>query len=635
MIYSLIRIFLGLIFPISTVGSSLVVVSQLKQELVDKRSSVYDIMLQNHNIDSILSLDFNQRCDLYFKTLYSIDPNYSFDANDDFAPQFNSPDFARFKREMGANKNEDTIRREYKKANFVRHQPKIRDTISILRVFNKCYIGPKDQHFQNQKPLTENNEALLKDNSIDLFKGSHTFEKRIYPWLSGEAPIYEDWTGKTYFDVPGAPEPISLNPYWFNRFQEKFNGRGIVLTIGEKHIENTERLIRVLRALKNKYPIQILVDEDFSLESKQRILAAARDDFTQLPFSYNKVASILGNNYWTPGEGLPRQDIWFVNIKNSIVPAYWPRFNGFTKKLLANIFNSFEEFMLIDCDSVILESPEFFFKIKEYQDTGAYFFKDRSSEFRGKDSINFFKSLGPSIIDNLMFDIPMMTSHTLNREFFKGLGHYMESGLVLFNKKQHFRSLLMMLQLSFFEPVNREVYGEKEYYWLGMAFDGDESYEFEPNFAAAIGNFSKEDEPTKEICSSHPAHLSAHDGHLLWINSGFRFCERAKMVDYNKEASIGARFSNDPVELRSIFESLLRPSHGIIPPIPPTFTYMRNRDNQPSRGWVPDRRYCRSKLYCAYSRIGGDDNPEFGQIITFNDTAKDIMAYYGDVWLSL
>ncbi|EGW32244.1 uncharacterized protein SPAPADRAFT_50814 [Spathaspora passalidarum NRRL Y-27907] len=613
-------------------------VLQLKHEIQNdspsdhiNQSNVYNSLFQEYDIDVLLSLDSGQKCELYFKTLYSLDPNWNFDPNDKLSLKgFNSPEFNQFRKEKGKSKSLKSIQAEFSQTQLEENQQKVRDILSNFRIFNKCYIGTTSTNQLSWHPKSWLASLFEEKSTQSFLKGTHTFEKRFYPWLSGESPTYEDWSGVVHFDVPYSASPYN-NPYWLNRFQNKFKGRGIVLTIGNQHVDSLIRLIRVLRALKNQYPIQIFVDEDFSQEAKDKIVDAARSNFTELPPSFDKVFDILGEDYINPEKGLPPQDIWFVNIKNTIVPSYWSLFKGFNKKLLANIFNSFEEYMLLDSDSVILENPEFFFNIKEYKQTGAYFFKDRSWDNRTQSSINFFKSLGPCLIDSVIFDIPMMTNHTLNREFFKGFKHYMESGLVLMDKKRHFNSILMMLQLSFFEPVDKNVYGEKEYFWLGMAFNGDESYEFEPNFAAAIGNFTDTNNSIKEVCSAHPAHLSAHDGHLLWINSGFQFCHRDDkgIIDYKTEASHGDRFSSDPDKLKIFYESLLRPNNGIIPPI----SLESTSSNGPTSGWSQDFRYCARKLYCAHSSIGNKDKPILGQVITFNDTSKNLMTYFGEIWM--
>lgn len=148
----------------------------------------------------------------------------------------------------------------------------------------------------------------------------------------------------------------------------------------------------------------------------------------------------------------------------------------------------------------------------------------------------FFKKIGPSIIDSVMFDIPIMTKYTLDTDFFKGLFHYQESGLVMLNRKIHFNALLMMFQLNFYEPVTKRSHGDKELFWLAMAIAGEENYVFDENYAASIGiktpplDRPKLDGHTPhdsvELCSPHPGHVSSEDNALVWINSGF-YCSKS------------------------------------------------------------------------------------------------------------
>ena len=69
------------------------------------------------------------------------------------------------------------------------------------------------------------------------------------------------------------------------------------------------------------------------------------------------------------------QEVWFVNIYESINPQHRNLFAKFDFKLLASLFNSFNEFMLIDADTILMKSPEFFFNHQSYQQTGAFFSK--------------------------------------------------------------------------------------------------------------------------------------------------------------------------------------------------------------------------------------------------------------------
>ena len=120
-------------------------------------------------------------------------------------------------------------------------------------------------------------------------------------------------------------------------------------------------LIHLLRALDNKLPIQIVYYDDVNEESKRKIVTAAQEDFRSLPHSFEKVAHLFGDKYInSQGKGLQPQEIWFVNAYNSIHKNYRGKFSRFGNKLLASLFNSFSEFMLIDVDTVLMQPPEYF-----------------------------------------------------------------------------------------------------------------------------------------------------------------------------------------------------------------------------------------------------------------------------------
>lgn len=159
-----------------------------------------------------------------------------------------------------------------------------------------------------------------------------------------------------------------------NQFKDASNGKGIVLSITEKHIDDTINLIRLLRALNNKLPIQIIYFNDISQSSKTKIIKAAREEINNFPKSYEKVYHGKQPSV-PPSPPPPPQEVWFVNIYESINPQHRNLFAKFDFKLLASLFNSFNEFMLIDADTILMKSPEFFFNHQSYQQTGAFFSK--------------------------------------------------------------------------------------------------------------------------------------------------------------------------------------------------------------------------------------------------------------------
>ncbi|RLV94477.1 putative alpha-13-mannosyltransferase MNN12 [Spathaspora sp. JA1] len=670
---------------------------------VDAHAQVYNTIFKNHNIDSIFgNLDFQHRCELYFRNLFLNDHNWAFNPNEDLELK-NRDDFKYvdyYRAHSGEWKNEyakkldkpadqipdsDPDLKKYVKQEYYNwlnltrfNEQKIIDGVSTLRIFNKCYLSndnttqvkSMDKFIKNQHTLvnalaSSDGESipkfeLTKQESLINLKQS-SFEHRVYPWLSFEPPVYESWHGNVYYQPPnlqairkGKPQPTkSKSQYFLSQFRDQCNGKGIVLSIGDKHADDTVRLIHLLRALNNKLPIQIVYYDKLSVESKAKIVTAAREPFNSLPKSFNKIAHYFPDDYLTTEEnGLPKQEVWFVNTYNVINNEFKDKFNGFGNKFLATLFNSFEEFILIDADTAMMQNPEFFFQLKGYKENGAFFYKDRSSfETRKESDGYFFKKISPSIIDSVMFNIPIITEHTINREFFDGAFQYMESGLVVLNRQQHYNAMLMMLQLNFYHPVTTRIHGDKEIFWLAMSISGEENYQFNDYFAAAIGEATPETDRikqdgtnsySKEICSPHPGHINSEDGHsLVWINSGFQFCGQAHKVDYDKEykKNLRLKWLTDAEAFKTFYYAPLRISHAVIPPVDVGFKG-ENIENEPEKGWAIEKEYCNSYMWCAYSSIGGrieggGSNRREGSFIDFPQGDRDLFSYYGDIWVGL
>ncbi|EGW32397.1 uncharacterized protein SPAPADRAFT_55855 [Spathaspora passalidarum NRRL Y-27907] len=671
---------------------------------VDAHAEVYNTIFSNHNIDSIFgNLDFEHRCELYFRNLFLNDHNWAFNPNEDleliYRDDFAYEDYYRAhsgeikkkysekidKPEDQINDNDPALKKYIKQEynswlNSTRFNEQIVvNGVTTLRIFNKCYISndnatqvkAMDKFIKNQHNLVSALAAsegerlpsfeLTKQESLINLQQS-TFEHRVYPWLSFEPPVYESWQGHVYYQPPnlqairkGKPQPASKSksPYFLSQFRDQCNGKGIVLSIGDKHADDTVRLIHLLRALNNKLPIQIVYYDKLSTATKEKIVTAAREPFNSLPRSFAKIAHYFPDDYLTAEEnGLPKQDVWFVNTYNVINNEFKDKFKGFGNKFLATLFNSFEEFILVDADTAMMQNPEFFFQLSGYKKSGAFFYKDRSSFEDRKDSDGyFFKKISPSIIDSVMFNIPIITEHTLDREFFRGAFQYMESGLVVLNRKQHYNAMLMMLQLNFYQPVTQRIHGDKEIFWLAMAVSGDERYEFNEYFAAAIGEVTPEADRVrkdgtnahaKEICSPHPGHINSEDGHsLVWINSGFQFCGQASKIDYDKEYQKNTRLKwlTDANAFKTFYYAPLRISQAVIPPVDIRFR-ATNTEEEPEKGWHMETEYCNSYMWCAYSSIGGKvegggTNTREGTLIEFPQSARDLFAYYGDIWVGL
>ncbi|EGW31032.1 uncharacterized protein SPAPADRAFT_52215 [Spathaspora passalidarum NRRL Y-27907] len=665
---------------------------------VDLHASIYDQIFANHEMESVFAnLDFDQRCQLYFNNLYVKNNNWFLDPHQQMKPDHKSAQFREYRQKNYENFKAEFDRKKDKPKEPNQYDKKLEDFIkdkfngfkseeddefpqklveyfTTVRVFNKCFVTNEDPDQISKVNSFIDYQRQILDRESDRYPFEHTdpeklsvakhiepsaFEHRVYPWMTFEYPVYEHWTGAMVHEPPDAQ---SLNPQaykskstsksssnFIKQFKNRLNGRGIVLTLPDHHTHGVVSMIRLLRALKNRLPIQIVNFEDLALENKKQIVAAARDDIETLPMSYQKVAEYLGDDYFNHNEGgLPKQEVWFVSVHNAINKNYRDKFTRFGNKFLAAFFNSFEEFMLVDDDAAMLKSPEFFFNLKSYQEKGAVMYRDRTTGSSGKRT--FFKKLGPSLVDAAMFDIPIITEYTLDREFFKGTTYYIEAGLVMMNRKLHFDSILVTLQTYFFDQIRKKVYGDKELFWLGMALNGDEKYHINGMAAAAAGVITDpkdrlrkngEEHYSLELCSAHPAHISDEDEHtLLWINSGLSVCHHSSGVDYEMESKVGTKFKFVPQTVEAFKEFFTSPliiKHAIIAAYDGGWHH--NIEDEPSRGWQSTK-YCHKYMWCSFSSIGGkkkDGSSNYleGKVITFEEHETALFKYYADTYLAL
>lgn len=638
---------------------------------IKTRSTAYDEVLRSVSMYDFLKKSlFDDRCMVYFNHLERSNPewlihpaeslNYNKDAFQLFDKFKESKMKAHEKETQEAKDNnrdpppeikESDIHRDYQELwnELKASEQKLHDYLAHVRIFDKCYIQSQDSatrrndtdYVKRQQYFLKNNVNYLSepDEIVDgqIYRNKLScsqIEAKIFPWLTMEYPEFTRYDNqKSYF--PGNNYKVHENRGCFlNDFKSRLNGKGFVLTIGDQHVEDAIRLIKVLRFLGNKYPIQFIYHSGLSDLSKQHLIKAARIKF----------------------ENYPTQEIWFVDISRSIDKSALKWFGGFANKVLATLFNTFEEMILVDADTVLLQTPEYFFKLKKYIDSGTMFYKDRSAFlFREKENKVLFQKLMPSLDDAIVFNINQITNKTLDNEFFQEFYHYMESGLVVINRKKHFIQPFMMTVLSFYHPITERLYGDKELFWLALVLAGDENYEFNDHFAAAIGELTPETErhndinqiksfKSKELCSAHPGHISDVDNQTLaWINSGFRFCGSVgKGVDFQQDFDRKKRFTKFKTlqEFETFYRSKLQISHAVIPPYDIQRKKAKNIEHEPETAWTMTD-YCKSYVWCSYSTLGGyyeedgqtKSNLQEGKVIEFTGDQRKWFEEVGDIWM--
>ncbi|KAI5953095.1 hypothetical protein CANMA_005010 [Candida margitis] len=661
--------------------------------------SGYDNFTQHYanDLDRIQKAPLNDKCNVYFNQFLRDNPDWKLTTYNSAVDRFDkSSDRKEFFFKESLKKLEDQFNKAHKNTeekfvptrednktistNFnskvarskaIMHE--MADVTTSLRVYGKCFIGQQ---------LDESQKKTFNDLS-----------SRFFPFLTQKLPQFkipnEDAsTGWPISKEDGTIEyKTDLDGDNYVDFVYKHSkGKGIVISTATRHAKDIMKLIQVLRAMNNELPIQIMHKGDLTKRSLAWIETAATVDVNELldpsgdtnSQSYMPDLKLL-ESYKEFGSHFPKQNLQFVNIAPCIPKQYKFHFPGYTNKILAVFFSSFDDVLLLDADTVPLVPPKEFFESEEYKKSGTYYFQDRSlRDTNDFIETNFFASLSPTnekSIDTL-FDIPRITEKTFNNKYMTGWRHYQEAGVVAFNKRQHYLGLLMMLPLSMWtEPIQSSIWGDKELYWLALSIAGDENYEFNPVAAASIGEkTSRQDRkyypnsPSNEVCSTHPGHVNK-DGKLLWINSGFGYCKKNGYFRDRVKFPFST-FEKD--ELSLLYHSPLQIRAAMVPPNLPRYREpgnpidgepeekfkkswkFRNKDideiNEnlppgaqrsefitewgPQKGWVKNS-ICFGYYYCAYDKVqsySSDKEFDEGTLYEFDEESVKRYNYLSKVW---
>lgn len=474
---------------------------------------------------------------------------------------------------IGARKNSlDMFCNDYFQHKIGNNKKKVVESLSI---YGKCY-------------LPNPNSACSE------------LEAKLIPYFTGNYPIVTRYNNYT-LDF----ENYSSGCFW-PQFKAQFKGRGIVISIGKNQVKDSIRLLNVLRYLNNTLPIQFVHKGDLSSANCQQLVEVAR----------NK----------SHDDNIKQQTIWFVDTSPCIRPSYLDKFDGYYNKLIAALFNTFEEMILIDSDAVPFVNPEKFFHM---YNRNSFFFKDRDlNEFLSSSLLKMYKSFIPSP-DLQPFGININYSAINNLQFFKyGQKHLMESGLVVMNRSSTLTGLLVSARLSFWKSTSNPVYGDKELIWLGQLFAGNGDFEFNSQNSAAIG---KMDDLQSRLCSSQIGHLDSA-GSLLWVNGGLQNCKMEKYVlDALFHPSLMRLFNYSFSYMREYFQDPTTIEAAIIPSSPKKIKINHRNISYivTESTFTKDKSLgCAGRYYCAFAK------GETVQILSFNKTYADYLNKVVHIWNS-
>lgn len=632
-------------------------------------SSNYDSLLTKYEPKIFNSFPLEKKCNLYFDQLHQnnnawILNNFDTAGYDD--NYINFQDFLDFKRtaEKDMVFNEAKILELEKEFNSrswdsIKVDQRIIDAVTTLRIFGKCFIETEESKkvgfmssiFEdNKKEKDQLNEGKDLDTQQHLCEDT---EARIFPWLSNILPSYTRWDGtvinnhlpdlsksqSTYdddeFHSHIKKDHIPETNCFLKNFRYSINGRGIVISASNGQKDELMRLGLILRATNNKLPIQIIHKGDLSEKNQKELIHQFRRpiNLDNLPLSFEKLPIHTAPKF-------PAQDLWFVNVERSIKTEFEGYFQKYANKLLAYLFNSFEDMILIDTDTVPFVDLESILKLPAFEEKGAFFFQDR--QLRGSNTqnqVNYFKRLFPSKLDNFFFNIPLVTDFTLKNRFIGDLrNHFMESGVVAVKRTTHFTGMLSAVQLNFWSITARKIHGDKELFWLGQSIAGNENYEFNALGAASIGELTPNDNklfpksPANELCGNHPGHINGYDNQtLLWINSGFTFCKNTDAANFDAGKPLFKQYDGE--KLKQHYKSVTRIRSAIVPP--PQEIPGNNDQGNPDLGWSDAHKYCFSYTWCAYDGVGDMSNDiKKGLLVNFDNQQTRVFDFFGDLWMN-
>lgn len=405
------------------------------------------------------------------------------------------------------------------------------------------------------------------------------------------------------------PNPLQFNVNFFTNWLKQSSGRGIVTTMAPSDAGTFAKQLKVFQKLNNTLPIQVIsTGPDLTPDFIDEITIAARS-------AHQKVYIVDCSPFFD-------QTFTQEYIKN------------FFNKWVAVIMNTFEEAIFIDVDAVPFERLDLFFNIHDYETTGLYMYQDRTmlEEHTFEYCIEMLEYMTPSLqeryllgsnlfIDDLRKDNIISTEAMVYENFFDKLRlHHVDSGLVIFNKFKKLNGLLMSFLLHLDGKMQRCVYGDKEIFWLGQLFAG-EDYTIDPFEGGIVGNIGQYDidegnAKKSYICATQIAH-NDDKNKLIWTNGGLKTCKinNAAQKDFDKDEAYYKERYGTVENLENMYNMPLQ-IEGFIVPDPVASPWMQITE-------------CSHYMYCAFvTENDSTADVDAGKIIRFSE--KDI-DFYNDV----
>ncbi|CCE65439.1 hypothetical protein TPHA_0L00820 [Tetrapisispora phaffii CBS 4417] len=554
----------------------------------------------------------------------------------------------------------------HKSTTFYGHDAIDNELLSLmvenLRIYDYCVmknnVKPKNLQLEvnvlhdKLVGIDSDGNGVGSDKDDDSIKKAFDLQLRMFPFLNN-ATLGDLRTNYFYPSIFNVNEnktmelprelldfsPLEYNINFFANYKSILKDKGISMTMRSEDLMMFKKMINVLDFQNNTLPIQIITKGNNELTKENFI---------------NELQSFLQNNNST-------QTVFIVNVETLLNKHYVENMlNFFYNKWVSIIFSTFKETIFLDVDSIpFVNLDEFYFQenninndYKNYKDTGMLMYKDRMliNEFTFGYCMDALKFVEPSLQEsqlinsNILFNstspkIDDITSieNTNDREIYNIYNNFLTkifaiisiSGLVVINKDKKLFSLIFSLMMNLNGKLQRCVYGDKEFFWLGQLFAG-ERFTVNTHDGSIIGPLmvSIIDDPERkyelyQICSTQMAHGDLRSKNVIWTNGGLKTCkiENSAENDFNSDREYFQNRYNDVETLNNVYQSPLSIDALVIP----------ETEIEP---WL-QLKECSKYVYCASARVpptseSSDDKEDgkVGDIIKFDDITKN---YYNDI----
>lgn len=426
-----------------------------------------------------------------------------------------------------------------------------------LRLFDHCFIAgglSMQEVFEIKSLIDPHDRSNISPED---------FLRRVFPFLreaddQTSDPMWPEIINLTSGEkepVPDLPREFNTD-FWLN-WQAIAKGKGIVITLNEASEHLFYKQLKVLEHHGNSLPIQIITSgNELSAEFRK------------------KLQEIVESS---------SQQVYLVNC-SPLLDAHFAKKHivNVINKWLAVIFNTFEEVVLLDVDAVPFVPVEDFLLDKSYKESGILMYKDRfmPEERTFQYCVDMLKDVEPSWQEkNLiksqiryhsgLIDFDKSEEAAVFQRFSHDLLlHHVDSGLVVINKVRNLDGLLFSFMLNLDAKMKRCVYGDKEMFWLGQLYAG-QNYSIYPIDGAIIGPMRESVEKGSavyQICASQIAHCDDSQD-LLWTNGGLKTCKRnhGAELDFENDPKYFKERYGDLATLQSIYNAPLNIEGMIIP----------------------------------------------------------------------